>query len=90
MVTDFIGITGAKGLIVISSKFGSGALLFIEKEILELTEYLFSENFMPVKEFLRRKKNKFSHCRYKYCIIAIDYISKMITISINHSPFANK
>lgn len=36
-VTDFIGITGANGLIIISSKFWSGALWFIEKDFFELT-----------------------------------------------------
>jgi len=36
--TDFIGITGAKGLIVISPKFWRGALLFIEKDFFGLTE----------------------------------------------------
>jgi hypothetical protein len=44
--TDFIGITGAKGLTVIYSSFWTGALLFMEG-VFELTENNNAENFMP-------------------------------------------
>ncbi len=85
LVTDFIGITGARSLIVISSKFWRGALVFMEKRFYELTENLFSEKSMPVKKNCDLEEIFFRRDGMSIDIKQINYASKKFRIKACHN-----